>query len=60
MARQTGFAGKPHFEPAREGDILKSGADISKAKKALGFKPAVSLQAGLKETVQWFREQKTG
>ncbi|MCL6089177.1 MAG: SDR family oxidoreductase [Candidatus Marsarchaeota archaeon] len=60
IARETKFEGKPHFEPAREGDILRSGADISKAKKALGFRPAVSLQAGLKETVQWFREQKEG
>jgi nucleoside-diphosphate-sugar epimerase len=32
--------------------------DISKAKKELGYKPRYSLAEGLKETVDWYREQK--
>ncbi|HSB46968.1 MAG TPA: SDR family oxidoreductase [Candidatus Bilamarchaeum sp.] len=42
--------GEPEFAPAREGDIKHSLADISKAKKSLGFEPGYSLEAGLRET----------
>jgi UDP-glucose 4-epimerase len=44
-------AGKPHIKPvhegARVGDIRHSQADISKARKLLGFKPKVSLEKGV-------------
>lgn len=42
---------EPAFEPARAGDIKHSLADISKARKVLGYAPAFSLAAGLKELV---------
>ena len=31
--------------------------DISKAKELLGWKPKVSLEEGLKRTIEWFRER---
>ncbi|MGB9727195.1 MAG: NAD-dependent epimerase/dehydratase family protein [Nitrososphaeria archaeon] len=40
--------GEPYFAPQRAGDIRFSCADISKAKKLLGFHPKLSLEAGLK------------
>ena len=40
---------KVNFEPAREGDIVRSCADISLAKKQFGFEPKVKLDAGLKK-----------
>jgi nucleoside-diphosphate-sugar epimerase len=30
---------------------------IDKAKRVLGYRPAVSLDAGLRETMDWYREQ---
>lgn len=44
--------GKPiqvNKEPARGGDIIRSVADISAARSALGFTPAVALEKGIKE-----------
>jgi nucleoside-diphosphate-sugar epimerase len=32
--------------------------DISKAKRILGYKPAVSLEEGIERTKRWYREQK--
>ena len=37
-----------HSKP-RVGDVRRSGADISKAKSILGFKPSIELKEGLKE-----------
>ena len=40
----------PNYGSPRPGDILHSHADISKAQKALGYTPEVSLEEGLKRT----------
>ena len=42
-----------HVDP-REGDIKHSLADISEAKKNLGYEPQYSLEEGLRGTVEWF------
>ncbi|MFL9844971.1 SDR family oxidoreductase [Flavobacterium rhizosphaerae] len=42
------------YGPGRTGDIPHSLANIDKAKKLLGYKPAYSLQQGLKEAVAWY------
>ncbi|MBK9154765.1 MAG: NAD-dependent epimerase/dehydratase family protein [Chloracidobacterium sp.] len=41
----------------REGDIRHCVADISKARKLLGFEPQVTLEAGLEELLAWVSEQ---
>jgi UDP-glucose 4-epimerase len=43
------------FEPARAGDIRLSAADIGRATKALGYRPAYDLHRGLRATVEWMR-----
>jgi len=48
---------EPAYEPARQGDIRFSYADISKARKMLGFEPKYSLKDGLKKTIEWFKKQ---
>jgi nucleoside-diphosphate-sugar epimerase len=45
----------PHFEPARQGDIRDSLADISAAKALLGFEPRFSIRDGLKRTIAAYR-----
>ncbi len=40
------------FQPAREGDILHSCADISAARQKLGFAPRMALGDGLRELVE--------
>jgi UDP-glucose 4-epimerase len=43
---------KPEFCPERPGDIKYSYADISLAKKVLGYTPKISLKDGLKEIIE--------
>jgi dTDP-L-rhamnose 4-epimerase len=41
----------------REGDIRHCVADISKAKRLLGYAPRVGLRDGLRELLEWVRRQ---
>jgi len=53
--RVTGAEIAPvHGEP-RPGDITHSFADISRARKVLGYQVEVSLEEGLARTAEWFR-----
>jgi UDP-glucose 4-epimerase len=49
---------EPEFISPRPGDVKDSLADISKAKKFLGYQPKHTFDFGLKETLNWFRNQK--
>lgn len=42
--------------PEQAGDVPKTFADISKAKKILNYQPQTSLHNGLKKFYQWFKE----
>ena len=49
---------KPRYDPPRKGDALHSLADISLARRVLGYEPRVSFDEGLRRTVDWFRAAK--
>jgi len=49
---------KPEFTPPRTGDVPRTIADISKAKKLLKLEIKVDFEEGLKKTVKWFSEHK--
>jgi nucleoside-diphosphate-sugar epimerase len=49
------YKGEPKYGPEREGDIKHSLADITKAQAALGYKPTVNFEEGLRRTVEWYR-----
>jgi len=51
----TGYSGAVEHAPARNGDIAHSLADISRARAAFGYKPAVSFHEGLRRTLLWYR-----
>lgn len=53
----TGYQGTVQHGPERAGDIKHSFADISLAKRHLGYSPQVGFEAGLKRTVAWYQEQ---
>ena len=46
----------PRYAPIRAGDVLHSLADITKAKSLLGYQPLVIFDEGLKQTVEWYRQ----
>jgi len=52
----TGAKLEPLYEDARKGDVRESLSDISKARRHLGFEPAYTMEAGLKKTIEWYRE----
>ena len=43
------------YGPVRHGDVKDSLADITRARTLLGYEPSVSLEAGLKKTLEWYR-----
>lgn len=45
-----------HADP-RPGDVRHSFADISRARRVLGFRPSVGFAEGLERTVSWYRER---
>ncbi len=60
IADAVGHRIEPSFESPRAGDIRDSHADISLAKKLLGYEPRVSFDEGLRRTIAWFRESTRG
>lgn len=46
---------KPILLPPRPGDVFKTLADLTQAKKILGFKPKIDFVEGLKLTVEYFK-----
>jgi UDP-glucose 4-epimerase len=57
LNRILGTKLKPAFGPTRTGDVRFSRADISAARKDLGYEPDVAFDEGLKRTVEWYRTQ---
>ncbi|MDD4956533.1 MAG: SDR family oxidoreductase [Candidatus Omnitrophica bacterium] len=51
----TGTGSRIIFKPLPENDPKIRRPDISKAGKELGWEPKVSLEEGLKRTLEWFR-----
>jgi len=49
---------KPAHEPFRSGDIRHSEADLTQARRVLGFQPRYDLRRGLDETVAWFQARR--
>ncbi len=47
---------RPIYKEERAGDIRHSNADISKAKKLLGYNPNYSMDRGLELTIEWYKE----
>ncbi len=57
LRKLTGYPGQANYGPERGGDIRHSLADISCAESALGYKPTVNFEEGLRRTVEWYRQQ---
>ncbi|MGK7390842.1 MAG: SDR family oxidoreductase [Candidatus Cyclobacteriaceae bacterium M2_1C_046] len=47
---------QPNYGPPRQGDILHSLADVSKAKELISYEPKVEIREGLEKTYNWFKE----
>ncbi|MCX5693840.1 MAG: SDR family oxidoreductase [Candidatus Omnitrophica bacterium] len=55
IIKLTGSKSRIVFKGLPQDDPRQRQPDIAKAKRLLGWKPAVSLEDGLKRTISWFR-----
>ena len=55
LERATGVCAPARHAGPRPGDVRHSQADVTLARGLLGFEPAVTLQEGLRRTVDWQR-----
>jgi nucleoside-diphosphate-sugar epimerase len=53
--RITGKPVSARYDPPRSGDILHSQADITLARKILGYEPKVNFIEGLRRTWEWYQ-----
>lgn len=56
LTKALGVNIEPNFGPDRKGDIKHSNADISKAKKLLGYAPDYSFEDGIQLAIDWYKE----
>jgi len=52
----SGIKIDPIYDTVRAGDVRDSLADISVAKKMMGYAPDYNMDLGLRETIKWFQE----
>lgn len=55
LSRITGKTIQAKYDAARNGDIRDSQADVSLARKILGYEPRVLFEEGLRRTWEWYR-----
>lgn len=48
---------KPNYAPPRAGDPRHTQADLSEAKRVIGYEPKVLFAEGLRRTIPWYQEQ---
>jgi UDP-glucuronate 4-epimerase len=47
-------------QPEQPGDVPITHADISKARRLLGYNPQTNIEAGIAKLVSWFKETAAG
>jgi UDP-glucose 4-epimerase len=55
LEKITGKRIQANYDPPRAGDIRDSQADISLARKVLGYEPRISFEEGLRRTWNWYK-----
>ena len=56
LTKALGVNVEPIFGPDRKGDIKHSNADISKARRLLGYDPDWSFDRGIQAAIEWYKE----
>ncbi|HPR83111.1 MAG TPA: GDP-mannose 4,6-dehydratase [Pontiellaceae bacterium] len=56
LADALGVEPKMEMLPMQAGDVPVTFADVSKARKKLGYNPSTQISAGLPEFVKWYKE----
>jgi UDP-glucuronate 4-epimerase len=56
IEKELGKQTTRNMMPMQPGDVSKSLADVSKAKKMLGYEPKVSVEEGIRNSIKWYKE----
>jgi UDP-glucuronate 4-epimerase len=56
LEKTIGIEAKKVYKPMQAGDVFATHADIDSLTSLVGFKPATSLQDGLKNFVDWYKD----
>jgi len=48
----------PEYKEPRAGDVRDSLADITRARRMLGYEPRVGLEEGLRQTIDWWQQSR--
>jgi len=56
IEKELGKKAKKILMPLQKGDVPKTWADISKAKRKLGYRPKVEIEQGVKRTIDWYKK----
>src|ERR1700747_472485 len=57
LKKIIGYTGEIKYAADRAGDVKHSLEDLSRTEKALGYRPLVNFEEGLRRTVDWYRGQ---
>jgi UDP-glucose 4-epimerase len=55
LEQMLGVQADIDFQPARQGDVRQSLADVSRAARGLGFVPEISFAEGLARSIEYYR-----
>lgn len=59
IARETGFKGEIKWDKSKPNGQPRRKLDTSRAKKEFGFESKTTFKDGLRETIEWYKREKT-
>jgi UDP-glucuronate 4-epimerase len=60
LEAELGREARIEFQPVEPGDVPVTLANVSAARRELGYEPKVVIEEGIRRFVEWFREQPAG
>jgi len=56
LVKELSREAKIDWQPLQPGDVPQTFADITKARRLLGYNPQTQIEAGIEKFVEWFRK----
>ena len=57
LSEKISWDGEAEYKPQREGELLRSVLNNQRAKDQIGWEPAHTLDHGLNELIDWFKNK---
>ena len=56
LEKELGATANIDRQPLQPGDVPQTFADVTKARRLLGYNPQTQIEEGMKKFITWFRE----